>query len=387
MRTDITISEDVLHWILNRVRLDSLQPEIADNLMKWATGEKKPTFNQIEKTSRATGIPLGYFFLQTPPVENLPIMEYRTINSVAIEQPSRNLIDTIHDMEMIQSWARDYLISEGIQPPDCVGTFNDTSDINECADIIRDLLDINTDWFSKYKSTEDSYRFIRKKISNSGTIVMMNGVVRNNTHRALDINEFRAFAMIDKYAPLIFINTNDSINGRLFSLIHEYAHICMGIDDFFNDRQSSISNVSATERLCNAIAGEILVPQDMFISAWNEEIRENTAEEVVHILTKVFKCGITVIARKALDNHKINGELYSKIASYAIMMYKEYKKHNIDSGGDFYRTIASRIDQRFFDMLTHSVSEGKTLYSDAFRLTNTNRMTYTKLSQNEKGGV
>ena len=45
---------------------------------------------------------------------------------------------------------------------------------------------------------------------------MMSGIVGNNTHRPLNIDEFRAFSVIDEYAPLIFINSNDSINGKLF---------------------------------------------------------------------------------------------------------------------------------------------------------------------------
>lgn len=387
MRVDVRISEDILQWVISSIQMDSLPVEIADNLMKWISGEKIPTFNQIEKTSKATGIPLGYFFLETPPEEKIPLLEYRTIHSISFEHPSRNLIETIHDMEMIQSWTRDCMVSEGIEQPACVEAFSGESDINGLVQKVRDLLGISVDWFSKCKNVDDSYRFIRKRISDSGTLVMMNGIVGNNTHRALDINEFRAFAMIDQYAPLIFINANDSMNGRLFSLIHEFAHVCLGQNDFFNDRQSTLSSVSTTEKLCNAIAGEILVPQDIFRKTWNKEIKEYSAEETIILLAKTFRCGSVVIARKALDNHKINNDLYNKIALRAMMIYKENRKQSAESGGDYYKTAASRIDQRFFRLLIRSVSEGKTQYSDAFRLTNTNRSTYTKLVQEKIGGV
>ncbi len=387
MRIDVKISDAVLQWIIHSIRLDSLPMEIADNLVKWASGEKTPTFNQVEKASRATGIPLGYFFLQIPPEEKIPLMEYRTVNSFSIDRPSRNLIDTIHDMEMIQSWTRDHLISEGIQPPQCVSLISENNDIFSCATKIRELLDLPIDWFTKCKAADDSFRFIRRAISNIGVLVMMNGVVGNNTHRVLDIDEFRAFAIIDQYAPLVFINANDSTNGRLFSLIHEFAHICLGENDFFNDRQSSVCPVSAIETLCNAIAGEILVPLNIFLDLWESEIEKNSAEDVIVNLARVFRCGTIVIARKALDNRKIGGELYHKIAARAITAYRENKKRKKDSQGDFYKTAASRIDQRFFRMLIRSVSEGKTLYSDAFRLTNTNRSTYTRLVQDRMGGV
>jgi len=66
----------------------------------------------------------------------------------------------------------------------------------------------------------------------------MNGVVRQNTHKKLNIKEFRAFTLIDDYAPLIFINSNDSQNGKLFSLLHEAVHIWLGISNFYNDDNS-----------------------------------------------------------------------------------------------------------------------------------------------------
>ena len=86
---------------------------------------------------------------------------------------------------------------------------------------------------------------------------MMSGIVGNNTHRPLSIDEFRAFSVIDEYAPLIFINSNDSTNGKLFSLLHEFSHICIGENSLFNDRYSTGKKVRKVETLCNAVAAEV----------------------------------------------------------------------------------------------------------------------------------
>lgn len=111
------------------------------------------------------------------------------------------------------------------------------------------------------------------------------------------------------------------------------------------------------------------------------------AEHTIDVLAKVFRCGSTVIARRALDSGLIDKKLYQKIAKLAIDRYNESRKKKKENpGGDFYRTAASRIDQRFFKLLRGSVVEGKTLYSDAFRLTNTNRSTYAALSEQIGGG-
>lgn len=69
--------------------------------------------------------------------------------------------------------------------------------------------------------------------------------------------------------PLIFINTADSNSARLFSILHEVVHIWLGRDDLFNDKQSQISDVSDIEVICNAVAGELIVPRNVFLNKWD----------------------------------------------------------------------------------------------------------------------
>lgn len=387
MKVNVNVSKETLGWIMANINFDALSSQIAGRLMSWYSGEKVPTFNQIEEASRATGIPLGYFFLNTPPKEDRTLLEYRTVDSLELEKPSRNLLDTIHDMEQIQEWAKNQMVADGFSELEFVGSMAEVNEVGVFVTQIRRVLDLQRDWFTSSKTSADSFRFLRSKISDSGVIVMMNGIVGNNTHRPLEINEFRAFAIADEYAPLIFINSNDSINGKVFSLLHEFAHILIGKNNFFNDRYSAHGCVNQIETICNAAAAEILVPSDLFVEKWNEVISENDVKTTISTLAKYFKCGITVIARKALDHGYITSQEYTQISQLAVYLYNEQrKKAKENPGGDYYRTAASRIDQRFFRMLAGSVAEGKTLYSDAFRLTNTNRATFRELAQQAGGG-
>lgn len=389
MPVNVSISAEILDWVIAHTRLDRLPEQIAEYLRLWSSGEKVPTFNQVEKTSRATGIPLGYFFLKTPPHEDLSLVEYRTVNSSALEDPSRNLIDTMHDMEMVQDWMRNHLISDGADQLQFVGAQKDERNKKSFAAFVRKTLSLSEDWYLRSKSAEDSFGIIRKAISNAGVIVMMSGMVGNNTHRTLDINEFRAFAVIDDFAPLIFINSNDFHNAKLFSLLHEFAHICVGEDSLFNDRYSSGTDVSDTEIICNAVAAEVLVPQEKFISEWSSARKAMDADVAIQTLSRYFKCGSTVIARKALESNFIDHQQYEETAQLAIKQYTEFRKKQKEagSGGDYYNTAASRIDQRFFGMLLGSVATGRTLYSDAFRLTNTNRSTFANLAEKAGGSM
>lgn len=387
MQVGVNVSDDILRWVMEQVHLEALPNKIANNLAMWYKKEKIPTFNQIEDASRATGIPLGYFFLKVPPNEDLSLVKYRTVDSAALTNPSRELIDTMHDMELVQDWMRSQLITEGMMKLPFVGALRSKKDADSFADSMRETLNLSFDWFKESKGARDSFRYLRAAMSNIGVIVMTNGIVANNTHRPLDIGEFRAFAMEDSIAPLIFINGNDSENGKLFSLLHEFAHLCLGESSLYNDSYYSGQRSNRTEIICNAAAAEVLVPQSLFIETWKAEIKNADAEQVIKILAKDFKCGLTVIARRALDNGFVDQTLYNKIAELAIKIYNEQKKRQRENGGgDYYKTAANRIDPRFLRMLAGSVATGKTLYSEAFRLTNTNRFTFAKLIERVGGG-
>ena len=171
-------------------------------------------------------MPFGYFFLDEPPKEENPLIEFRTIDSIELDVPSRNLINTIHEMQNIQAWVAEYHITEEIGKNNLVGIIKPQGNYLSLTEHIRKELELPIDWYKSSKAADDSFRFFKQLLSSFGIIVMMNGIVDNNTRKKLNINEFRAFALINDYAPLIFINSNDSANAKLFSLLHEFVHIC-----------------------------------------------------------------------------------------------------------------------------------------------------------------
>ena len=249
------------------------------------------------------------------------------------------------------------------------------------ANYIRKVLGLSESWFEGVSDSGNAFKRIRERISEHGILVMMNGVVRNNTRRPLSVEEFRAFALTDSFAPLIFINGADSNNGRLFSLIHEFTHICLGVDNLYNVGFSDIENQEDIEVICNAVASEILVPQDVFRKKWKElSIVCRTSDETIKKLSAYFNCSSVVIARKALDASLISKSDYETVVDESIAGFRAMVATRA-RGGEYYKTMRSRLDRRFFNMVLDSVSNGKTQYSEAFRLTNTNRNTFLKLAE------
>jgi Zn-dependent peptidase ImmA (M78 family) len=192
---------------------------------------------------------------------------------------------------------------------------------------------------------------------------MRSGIVGNNTHRSLDVTEFRGFALSDPYAPLIFINSKDAKAAQLFTLAHELVHIWLGV--------SGVSNLNLTyspdvdvERFCNAVAAELLVPLDELQAEWSS--RHDSVDKIP-MTARHFRVSSLVILRRLLDAKYISREEFQRLYNDELA-----KMHQQDAategGGDFYRTLNTRLGKRFVSALIESTLEGGTPYRQAFQL-------------------
>jgi Zn-dependent peptidase ImmA (M78 family) len=110
-------------------------------------------------------------------------------------------------------------------------------------------------------------RALRVAAEAAGVFVVTNGIVGNNTHRKLDVDEFRGFVLVDDLAPFIFINGADGKAAQMFTLAHELAHVWCGQSGVFDlrDLQPTGDDV---EQVCNKIAAEFLAPAGELRNVW-----------------------------------------------------------------------------------------------------------------------
>ena len=379
----VPVHAPVIDWIVQNIHEDQVTPDALDQLNAWKTGEKQPTLKQLEAMSRKTRIPFGYFLLQTPPDEDIALDEYRTVGSKKSQKPSRELIDILDQMTAIQDWMREELKREQSDATSFVGSCSLHDSTGEIARRIRDDLALKTNWYRGGKNAEDNFNRLRNTLVQHGLLVFTGGKVGANTHRPLDVNEFRAFTLIDTHAPLIFINTTDTANGRLFSLLHETVHVWLGKNSLFNNPEWSDERVSLLEQKCNAVAAELLVPAADFSEVWDSSI---PVEDMIGQAARHFRCSEAVILRRAYTTKKIPRNLYTRMLAFQKEQWEQTKAHKKKSGGDFYKTLLSNLDHRFLAALERSVIQGNTQDTDAYRLTATNRRTYKGVLE-RMGGI
>lgn len=199
-------------------------------------------------------------------------------------------------------------------------------------------------------------------MNNLGVFVFLNGKVKDNTHRPLNLKEFRGFVLSDKRAPLIFINQTDSSAGKLFTLIHEFVHL------FFDDSDLLINHDFAShtnlEAKINRITAEILLPQRFLAELLDNQ---QNLEDNLASISKRFEVSKFVVLRRLYDLKYISRESYISMNHQLEQEFMKLQKNDSNSsGGNYYNNLKFRMDHHFVHYVDNAVKQNRISYTDAF---------------------
>jgi Zn-dependent peptidase ImmA (M78 family) len=364
----ISVKPELLRWAMARSGLST--DELSAKFPKidaWKTGERQPTFRELEKFARTTMTPLGALFLDAPPREELPIPDFRTKDDRRLARFSPNLLDTIQTMQQRQAWLREWSIEEGAAPLDFVGSARVSMNFKSLAQQIRHRLNLDLNWAAPLANWEAAIQRLRQSMERIGIVVFSNSVVGLNNHRPLDPEEFRGFVLCDPRAPVVFLNDADAKSARIFTLAHELVHVWLGQDGVFNLERLMPAG-SDIERYCNRVAAEFLIPAQQLTEQW-PLARANARP--FQTLAQCFKVSPLVAARRALDLNLISKPEFFRFYEQdrSAWMTRKLAQRKRGGGGDFYLTQNARLGRRFSGAVVRAAREGRILYQDAYRLT------------------
>ena len=360
MRVDV--KPELLRWARERAGLDvevltRRFPKYAD----WETGTTQPTLNQLERFARTVHAPVGALFLSEPLDEPFPIPDFRTVGNSKIKKPSPDLLDTVYLCQQRQDWYRDFALVENDGPLPFIGSESIDSRIENVAASIRKTLDFDLEKRRTLPTWTEALRCFIKTADTHGILVMVSGVVGNNTHRKLDPDEFRGFALADNIAPLVFINGADTKASQMFTLAHELAHLWLGRSALTDIQADSVPK-NAVEIWCNNVAAELLVPLEAIRKEYSDESDLNSE---IKRLARLFKVSTLVVLRRIRDMGVLSWEQFRQEYNTELARLRSFER---SSGGSFYETQTARVGRRFAEAVIASTLEGRTLYRDAFRM-------------------
>lgn len=358
----VALKPELLRWARERAGLDlRALTDRFPQLPAWESDTARPTLRQVENFAKATRTPVGYLFLSKPPVERIPLPDFRAGTNVFREHPSPDLLETVYVCQQRQEWYRDYARSAGEEPLPFAGSVRLTSEVEMAALSIRHALRFDLEERRQMPTWTDALRQFISQADALGVLVMCSGVVLNNNRRHLDPEEFRGFAMADELAPLVFINGADTKAAQMFTLAHELAHVWLG-QSALSDAQASLVPEDKAERWCNQVAAELLVPLSVLRADFQ---RRADLREEMNRLARRFKVSTLVILRRIHDAGGLSREQLWRAYDEEVERWCAIPRQK---GGDFHLTQAARVSKRFARALVVSTLEGQTLHRDAFRL-------------------
>lgn len=368
---DVAISPEVFRWATDRAGLanDELAKRMnvkVEKVHDWEAGIALPTFRQTERLAEALRVPLGYLFLSQPPKMEIPISDFRTLPNKENLFISIDLQEVIYDAQRKSNWYKEWRIEEGMEPYEFVGKYSVDNTVDDVVQDLRRELDIPEGFVRGLHSWSEHLNQLINKVEDKGILVLQSGIVGNNTHRKLSVDEFRGFSIADNYAPLIFINSQDAITARIFTLVHELTHVWIGEGGISDPNYFKKGHpLKKIETFCNKIAAEFLIPGKLLEKQWNRKIG---AIENTETLCRKFFVSQESVLQRAYNLGLVSDEDFTETLIYIQSNQKKIKK---DGGGNYYRNLITRNSKRFTQDVLYAVRSNRLTYIAAARLLNT----------------
>lgn len=331
-RVEALVTPEVLTWARVSVRMTvdeaarkvGVKPEA---IRAWETGDQRPTIRQMHILSRTYKRSVAAFYLPYPPEDVPPLRDFRRLPGQVAGTESTALRFAIRQAYNRREVALELLQDKAEAFSAIVPHVSMKDDPERQASQLRELLQVTYEQQIKWRTGYEALRGWRSALENLGILVF----------QALNVgvDEMRGFSIGDEPLPVIAINVKDAPPGRVFSMLHEFAHLVLHIAGICDLEEEWLRPPEAqrVEVFCNRIAGAILVPFDRLL---NEKVVQGKygdpewSHEELRGLARLYQVSREVILRRLLLAGRTTAEHYQLLREE---FQEEYKKLSRPKGG------------------------------------------------------
>ena len=256
--------------------------------LNWERGEEKPTTNQLITLAGKLDRTPAFFYLENVPDEEEPLSEFRTINNLPFEKASPKLISAIREArrnreELFRLYETTNRTARVI--PKYYATDRNITDI---AKEVREWLGVTYEMQASWTSSSNALTNWKNLLEEQDVYVLQ--------YPSVEVSESRGFAIAEDQFPVIGINSRDSYNARIFTLVHELTHVLFRNSVLINDSLANyFGNNRTLEQKCNRLAAEILVPSEDAARVFNRG--ELSVREIKRISNRFRVSGYVMLIR------------------------------------------------------------------------------------------
>jgi len=344
------VEPSLLSWARKSANLEPLAAArkigVPDGRVEeWEDGRAKPSIAQLRGAARVYRRPLGVFFLPGPPQGFETMRDFRRIFGSVEAEWSANL----HDEYRRAHAQRDALLEiadrDGIESPSAWRLSNLPDADRSIAAAARRALESAAPLHYPTPAA-DEYRHLAYWIA---ALEQLGVMVMQTRGGQVETNEMRAFSLYFDEVPVIALNGADWPRGRLFSAIHEYAHLLLhtsGLCDTTTDTRATTED-RRLEARCNAIAAEILMPAaDVLDSAMVQGRAPGHEWSLAELIDAARPFGVSVesFLRRLVTIGRVSIEFY---LAFRDGRTEQDLRGNRSGGGQFYQTKARDLGRGY----------------------------------------
>jgi Zn-dependent peptidase ImmA (M78 family)/DNA-binding XRE family transcriptional regulator len=283
----------------------------AERLTEWESGDSAPTINQLRMLANIYKRPLAVFFLPEPPRQFDAMRDFRRLPDAVNAEYTPELVLAIRRARFRREIAVELAEELEFEIPRL--DFDPRpfgADGNRLAEAARKLLNVTPDEQLHWRDKYEALNAWSAAVERVGVLVFQTSGV--------SMREMRGFSVRESVYPVIVVNAKDSPRGRVFTILHEFAHLLMhsgGLCDTHETRDLD-SDEQRLEVLCNHIAGAMLVPESALLDAIQNMAstlkRGAIADAELTVLSHRFAVSQEVILRRLLTLGRVSVDFYRK---------------------------------------------------------------------------
>ena len=384
MAKKANINPEILKWARKsaRMTLDKAAKTISktckpERIREWESpdGDDRPSVKQVEKLARLYRRPKEIFSLPFIPRDFPPLKDFRKEKGDGYDT---GLIFMMREIQEKQEWLSGFLSRSRQKKIDFAGRYNIKHDPLVVAADIRKTLGIQ-----QQPASVKPLKYWIERAEAKRIFVCLSS--NYHTRLKLDSDVFRGFVIADKFAPFIFINSDDWDQGQLVTLVHALVHIFIGVSGVFADTYGSPhkEGIHPVEKFCNEVTAPALMPEkemSAFIPGSKAEFK--------HIAKAARRLGLsneTILNRvmnlKLIEEDK--GKSFRKEASdlWKEFLLKESQKKKPSGGPNYYVMALRRSSKAYSNIIMDIYKGGKISGADASRLLKVKEANFQKFEK------
>lgn len=357
--TRVPVQPSVLRWARETAGLDvdTAASRIGvkrDRLELWEAGDLAPTIGQLRTMADVYVRPLAALFMTEPLLDSarrdLPDFRRQETREHVTSRPLQRAVMRAHrQRDALRDVAADLDLPEDDVTPRI--SLDRQQDANVLAGEIRTALDIDSIPKTVLLQPEQFLRELVRRVEDLNITVIQ--------VQRVDTSEMRGFSLGDGPCPIIALNGADWPRGKIYTLLHETAHVGFRSDGLCDLQQTHDAEI---ERVCDAAAAAALMPARAFLRALGDISTASLSPELARAVGNEFGASGESALIRMIELGRARWDDYWRLKPEFDKAYASFKaaqkERNANRDSPIYYQVKRRdLGRRFISQMVTAYQE------------------------------